>query len=249
MILNQVEIRFYEELNDFLPIEKKKSSFPYTFRGNPSVKDAIESLGVPHTEVDLILVNSKSVQFSYHIKNGDFISVYPVFESMDVANISRLREKPLREPKFILDVHLGKLARYLRMFGFDVIYRNNYDDLEIIKIAKREKSIILTRDIEMLKRKAVTHGYWIRACFPKEQLQEVILRFDLYSNIKPFHRCIVCNGIIKEIPKELIMDRLLPKTKKYYNNFFQCEYCKKIYWKGSHYLKMKEFIERVIKEA
>lgn len=243
----RAQFRFYEELNDFLPEARKKSWFSYDFDGNPSVKDAVEAIGIPHTEIDLILVNSKSVTFSHHIHDGDMISVYPVFESLDISNVTHLREKPLREPKFILDVHLGKLAKYLRMLGFDTIYENNYDDSEIIDMAKDQKRTILTRDVSLLKIKTVTHGYWIRTHYPLEQLTEVILRFDLHSNIKPFYRCISCNGLVKKVPKESIIHTLQSKTKLYYDEFYRCTSCEKVYWKGSHYDKMKTFVDNLRK--
>ena len=222
--------------------------FSYDFEGNPSVKDAIEAIGVPHTEIDLILVNTKSVTFSYHIQNKDMISVYPVFESLDISNATHLREKSLRRPKFILDVHLGKLAKYLRIFGFDTLYENDYDDFEIISISKAEKRAILTRDVRILKNKAVTHGYWIRSNSPVEQLTEVILRFDLFSNIKPFYRCLTCNGLIRKTSKESVMNKLQPKTRLYYEEFYRCSSCEKVYWKGSHYHKMMNFVEDIRKK-
>ncbi len=240
---NKAYFRFYEELNDFLPAEKKKEEFSYEFSISPSVKDAIEAIGVPHVEVDLILVNGASVDFSYILKDGDRVSVYPVFESLDITNLTHLREKPLRAVKFILDVHLGKLAKYLRLFGFDTFYHNDYIDPEIIEIAIREKRIILSRDVEMLKNKKVTHGYWIRSQFLQEQLREVILRFDLRNLIKPFQRCLVCNGILIEVDKKDIIQNLKPKTLKFYNEFWSCTSCGKIYWKGSHYERMKKYIE------
>ena len=148
---HKIYIRFYEELNDFLPEERKKKRFEHQFIDRTSVKDLIESLGVPHTEVDLILVNGKSVNFKYLINDSDDISVYPVFESLDISEVQHLRPKPLREPKFICDVHLGKLARYLRMMGFDVFYKNNFDDEEIVRISLKERRAILTKTEEYLK--------------------------------------------------------------------------------------------------
>ncbi len=178
----QVAFRFYEELNDFLPFKYRKKRFEYNIATNTSVKDAIESLGVPHTEIDLILVNSNSVDFSCNLKEGDHVSVYPKFESFDIAELTKIRSEPLRKIKFILDVHLGKLAKYLRLLGFDTLYHNNLDDPEIIEIAKTEKRIILTRDLGILKNNKVTHGYWLRSQDSKEQLKEVIQRFDLKKN-------------------------------------------------------------------
>ncbi|MCH7974911.1 MAG: twitching motility protein PilT, partial [Bacteroidetes bacterium] len=159
--IHKIYFRFYEELNDFLPGEKRKVPFEHIYIDRTSVKDVIESFGVPHTEIDLILVNGKSVGFDYLISVGDDISVYPVFESLDITDVQYLRPKPLRNPKFIADVHLGKLAHYLRMMGFDVLYKNDFDDDEIVNVSLTEKRAILTKDRGILKRSEVTHGYWI----------------------------------------------------------------------------------------
>lgn len=239
-----VQIRFYEELNDFLPRNKQKQSFSYSFKGKPSVKDAIESCGVPHTEVDLIVINGRSVGFDYHIRQGDYISVYPVFEGLDITPIVKLRDAPLRKNAFVCDVHLGRCARILRMLGFDTTYQNNYDDRKIISISVTQKRIILTRDRQLLHARVVTHGYWIRSQLPYDQVQEVLERFDLRDQITPFSRCTVCNGIIKKVAKQEVFDRLEPKTKLYYTEFYQCEICKKIYWEGSHYSHIVSLIER-----
>ena len=120
--MNRAHFRFYEELNEFLPHHKRKTEFVYHFHGAPSVKDAVEAIGVPHVEVDIILVNGISVSFSRKLSDGDRISVYPVFESFDVSAVTHLRARPLREPRFILDVHLGRLAKYLRLCGFDTLF-------------------------------------------------------------------------------------------------------------------------------
>ena len=178
--------RFYEELNNFLPADKRKIAFPYKLSGSTSVKDVIEAIGVPHTEVDLILVNGNSVKFCHKLSHGDHISVYPVFENLDISHISRLRPKPLRKTRFIVDAHLGRLSRLLRMLGFDTLYKNNYKNEEIITEALTQKRIILTRDSGLLKNRSITHGYLIRETDPHEQAREVIRRFDLYSQAKPF---------------------------------------------------------------
>lgn len=244
-MLKKVSFRFYEELNDFLPASKKKRRFEHSFIDRTSVKDMIESLGVPHTEVDLILVNGKSVDFSYLINDGDDISVYPVFESLDITNLQRLRAKPLRKPKFILDVHLGTLAKYMRILGLDTLYQNNYKDDEIVKISLKEKRAILTRDRGILKRSEVTHGYWIRNSQTSEQIIEVIKRFDLKEQIKELSRCLLCNSLLKKIPKAQIIDRLPRKVKEYQHEFYYCMNCDKIFWKGSHYTKMMKTIRNL----
>jgi uncharacterized protein len=236
--------RFYEELNDFLPRRRRKRTFPARFEGRPSVKHVIECLGVPHTEIDLILVNGDSVDFKHYLEDQDRVAVYPVFESLDITPLVRLRPAPLRQSAFILDVHLGKLARMLRLLGFDTLYRNDYEDPEIVRIAAAERRIILTRDVQLMKANEVTHGYWIRSMAPERQIQEVIHRFDLSSQFAAFHRCLTCNGILHRTEKEAVMHLLEPKTQKYYHEFFQCTDCGQVYWKGTHYPRLKARIER-----
>ena len=239
------KIRFYEELNDFLDKKNKKQDIVFHFFNQPKIKDIIESFGVPHTEVDLILVNGISVEFDYHLTPNDRIAVYPKFESFDIQNITRLRKSPLRNIKFILDVHLGKLAKYLRLLGFDTIYQNNMDDATIVNQSITKHRIILTRDIGILKHNEVQHGYYVRSDDPKKQIKEIIQRFDLKNSVAPFSRCLECNGELKKINKTKIYERLAPSTRKYYKTFFICNQCDKIYWKGSHYQKMTEFLREI----
>jgi uncharacterized protein with PIN domain len=236
--------RFYSELNDFLPKRMRAREFLYGFEGRPTVKHVIESIGVPHTEIDLILVNGISVDFGHYLEDRDRVSVYPVFERLDIHPIVRLRSEPLRKTAFILDVHLGKLARMLRLLGFDALYRNDYEDAEIIAIGADERRIVLTRDRQLLKAKAVTHGYWIRSLIPEEQIEGVLHEFDLFTQIQAFQRCVSCNGRIRKTTKELVMHLLEPKTKQYYEEFFQCADCGRVFWKGSHFPKLKAKIDR-----
>jgi len=181
----QANFRFYEELNDFVGRDHYKQTIVYRFGGQPAIKDPIEVLGVPHSEVDLILVNNDSVGFDYRLKDGDRVAVYPVFESFDISPVQQLRPKPLRNTAFIVDVNLGKLARRLRLLGFDAVHSNRLRDGEIVDIATREKRILLTRDKRLLFRKAITHGLWVRAADADTQLEEVLQRLDLYDQTRP----------------------------------------------------------------
>ena len=242
----QAHFRFYAELNDFLPVAKRQQTFTLTFEVKSSVKDMIEALGVPHTEVDLILVNGGSVDFSYLVQDGDQISVYPMFEALDISPLVRLRPQPLRESRFVLDVHLGRLTTYLRMFGFDALYRNDYNDDELAHISSSEGRILLTRDRGLLKRSIVTHGYCLRATNPRQQLLEVLRHFDLFGQLKPLQRCLQCNGLLEPVDKAAINHRLLPKTGEYYHEFCRCQNCDRIYWQGSHYQRMQQFIDSVL---
>lgn len=239
----QINIRFYEELNDFLPPERRKLAFAHPLKNSGSVKDLIESLGVPHTEVDLILVNGASVDFQYPVQDGDRISVYPVFEALDIAPLTHLRPHPLRVTRFVLDVHLGRLAAYLRLLGFDTLYRNDYDDPTLARISAGEQRILLTCDRRLLMHRQITHGYFVRERQPHKQLLEILVRFDLFNARQPFTRCLHCNGLIRPVAKDAIADQLLPRTRAYYQDFWQCPACGKIYWKGSHYLRMQQLIE------
>jgi hypothetical protein len=238
-------IRFYAELNDFLLRERRQVAFNHFFSGKPSIKDLIESLGVPHTEVDLILVNGESVEFSRQVQNGDRISVYPVFETINISPIVRVRPIPLRKVRFVLDVHLGKLVLYLRMVGFDTLYNNEFSDDELVRISANERRILLTRDRGLLKRSNVTHGYYVRATNPPLQLVEVLHRFDLFKMSQPFRRCLRCNEMLEPAPKEKVEDHLPPKVREQFAEFSLCRGCGRIYWKGSHYERMKNFIRQI----
>lgn len=243
--MKRVSVRFYAELNDFLPQEKKQVSFNHFFSGQPAVKDLIESLGVPHTEVDLILINGESVNFSRRVQNGDRISVYPVFESIDISSVLQVRPAPLRETRFVLDTHLGKLASYLRMMGFDALYSNDLSDETLAEISVKERRILLTRDRGLLKRSEVTHGYCVRSSNPPLQLAEVLHRFDLIHAIRPFSRCMHCNGLLESVSKEEVENRLPPRVRAHFKEFCLCRSCNRVYWKGSHYESMKRFIREI----
>lgn len=234
--------RFYEELNDFLPPERRKVAFRHCFERRASVKDVIESLGVPHPEIELILVNGESVDFSHIVRDGDRISVYPVFERFDVAPLVRLRETPLRDPRFVVDSNLGRLARYLRLLGFDCLYDNRFSDDDVAAISARERRIVLTRDRRLLHRKIITHGLFVRATEPREQVREVLKRLDLYTLSRPFSRCTRCNGLLEPAEKGEIEAQLQPLTRRYYDDFLRCSRCGQIYWQGSHHRRSRALV-------
>jgi uncharacterized protein with PIN domain len=246
---NTAHFRFYEELNDFLPAEKCKVRFVYQFNGSPSIKDAIEAIGVPHVEVDLVIVNGRSVGFDYHLSDNDEVSVYPVFEALDISPLVRLREKPLRDPRFICDVHLGKLARLLRLAGFNTLYRNDYTDPQIVEYALPEKRCILTRDRGILKRSAVTHGYCLRSTVPQQQAREVIERFDLHAMARPFSLCIECNGPISRANKDSVLPGLPQKTSECHDEFYKCDSCGRVYWQGSHFDSLRQTVSAMLRNS
>ncbi|MCW8905897.1 MAG: Mut7-C ubiquitin/RNAse domain-containing protein [Sedimenticola sp.] len=243
----RVTLRFYQELNDFLPPGRRQRDFHHPWQAG-SVKDLVESLGVPHTEIDLILANGRSVDFGYPVQAGDRISVYPVFEALDITPATRLRPRPLRCTRLVLDCHLGRLAAYLRMLGFDTLYRNDYDDATLAEISDREQRILLTCDRKLLMRKQVTRGYFVRSRRPREQLREVIRRLDLAHAFQPFTRCMVCNQLLEPVEKSRVLDQLPPHVRIHQDRFWQCRGCGKIYWKGTHYQRMLGWIEKLTDE-
>jgi uncharacterized protein with PIN domain/sulfur carrier protein ThiS len=244
--MNSADFRFYAELNDFLLSERRQVAFRIQFNDRVTVKHLVESLGVPHSEIDLILVNGDSVDFAHIVSNGDSVSVYPVFESIDIGAVGRLRPNPLRKTRFVLDTHLGQLATYLRLLGFDTLYRNDFEDPELAKISSGQRRILLTKDRGLLKRSLVTHGYCVREIDPKLQILEVIRRFDLREDIHPFRRCLKCNGMLESVEKEEIIDRLENDTSRYFDEFRICQDCDQIYWKGSHYERMQRFLDDLL---
>ena len=239
--------RFYEELNDFLPVKDRKQDITIDFEQRSSVKDMIESLGVPHTEIDLILANQQPVDFSYIVLDRDRISVYPVFESFDISPVNRLRPQPLRRTRFVLDTHLGKLAKYLRTLGFDTLYDNQYNDPQLAELASTgERRILLTRDVGLLKHKRITHGYFVRETAPRDQIREVLDRFDLIGLVKPFRLCVNCNGILDRLAKSKAKGRVPAAIYEQLDEFVICRDCRQIYWKGSHYDRMLRFIDKLV---
>jgi uncharacterized protein with PIN domain len=238
------EFRFYEELNDFLPLENRKRSFPYRFRGTPSVKDTIEAIGVPHTEIDLVLVDGRSVSFDCLLSGGERVAVYPVFERLDIKPITRLRPEPLRVTRFVADVHLGTLARYLRLLGFDTEWRNDLEDEAIIRQSLEEDRIILTRDLGILKDSRVTHGYWLRSTEPLTQVEEVVSAFDLARKLDPYTRCMECNGTLEPISRRKAAFHVPLQVFLVYRDFNRCRICGRVYWRGAHQRRLEAVIDR-----
>ena len=239
------EFRFYEELNDFLPRERRKHAFRYQCARRATVKQAIEAIGVPHTEIELIFVNGESVDFSHLVSDGDRVSVYPQFESLDITPLLRVRERPLRTPRFIADAHLVALARNLRMLGYDVHLDEALNDAQIAELGARQRRIVLTRDRELLKHRIITHGCYVHEETPRRQLKEIVTRLDLLAAMAPFTRCMECNAELADVDKDDVAHRLPAGTAEYYDRFRSCPGCKKIYWPGSHHQRMCALVDEL----
>jgi hypothetical protein len=249
MMYQQATFIFYNELNDFLPRRQRGKPVGLSFRGRQTVKHLIESLGVPHTEVEALLVNGNGVGFEHLTRDNDRVEVFPPSGVTPSMRYPPLRPPLNGYPRFVLDNHLGRLAAYLRLMGFDSLYRNDYQDETLAQIAGEEQRILLTRDHRLLQRRQVVYGYWVRATQPRRQILEVTRRFQLTQHARPFHRCLLCNGLLSPVPKAEILDKLEPKTRIYYHKFRRCQSCGQIFWKGSHFERLQKLIDDILQEG
>ena len=235
----RIDLRFYGDLA--MLAGDAETSVPF---GTPrSVKDLIESLGVPHTEVGLVLVDSRPVGFDHLVEGGERISVFPPFHAIDLTGVTTVVPPPI-EPRFVLDVHLGTLARRLRLLGFDTWYRTDTDDDELARIAVEDDRILLSRDRGLLMRRVISHGYCPRSSDPELQALEVLRRYGLADQVRPLTRCVNCNGRLHRVEKASVIDELPPRTREAFDEFARCDSCGQVYWHGSHVDAVGAFLER-----
>jgi len=237
-----IVLRCYAELNEYLPAERKFVPAQLEFPAESTVASLISSQGIPDEVVDLVLVDGESQELMYRLNDGEMVSLFPVFESFDITGTTKVRIRALREVRFVLDVHLGKLASHLRMLGFDTLYRNDYADDRLVSLSVDRHRILLSKDRALIADPTLTHAYRIRSQDPREQLLEVLGRFDLAGGVHPFTRCIECNSILEPADKQRVLHRLPPKVALAYDEFRLCPHCDRIYWRGSHVERMREFI-------
>jgi uncharacterized protein len=237
-----VTVRCHGSLNDFLPRPQRGRPVALAWSAHETVKHLVEAAGVPHPEVAALAVNGAPADFALRPAPGDVIDVHP--------HGGPPPTQPLRPPlaalRFVCDVHLGRLAAYLRMLGIDTLYANNQDDAALARVAGDEGRVLLTRDVGLLKRGAVVYGAFVRATDPKSQLRELALRFDLRSQAAAFQRCMRCNGVTAPVPKEAVLAQLQPNTRQHYQAFWRCLVCGQVYWQGSHVAQMQAVIDRVL---
>jgi hypothetical protein len=247
--MSQTSLRFYAELNEYLPQELRWITFDRTVSDGSTLWQVLESIQVPSNAIDLVLVNGESESLDYRLREGDRVSVYPVFDSIDVTPITKVENRPLRRLQFVLDAHLGKLAHHLRMLGFDAMYRNDYRRDDLVRIATAENRILLSKSRSLFDTVVIEAGYCVKSSNPREQLTEVLQRFDLWRSVHPFQRCLHCNTVLHTTAKESVADRLPEKVRRFYNDFTVCPLCGKTYWRGTHFEKMMEFTRRIYAES
>jgi uncharacterized protein with PIN domain/sulfur carrier protein ThiS len=245
------------DLVDFLPATRRCYSpgalpaapavLERTFDGRPAVKDVLEALGVPHPEVAALEVNGEPAGLDRRLDDGDRVEAWPADEAgrLDLPPAVPPAPEDAADPRFVLDGHLGRLAAYLRMLGFDTWYERAADDERLAAVAVAERRILLSRDRGLLKRSVVRRGAFVRSDRPVEQLVEVARRFGLVDRWRPFGRCLRCNRELVAASREEVLDRLQPLTRLYYDDFRRCPRCDAVYWKGSHHARMARLVERV----
>lgn len=240
-----VTVRLYGALNDFLPAPRRGASFPHTFSGSPSVKDLLESLGVPHPELDLLLLDGAPVDFGARVEDGSRLAAYPAFECLEVPAAQRVGPVLPEVPRFVLDVGLGRLAGLLRMLGLDTLWRNDAQDAELARLSASEERILLTRDLGLLKRSEVVLGYFPRATDPSHQLVEVTRRYRLATRMQPFTRCLACNTPLQPAALAQVRGRVPPRIAARFEHFTRCPGCERVYWPGSHHARMERVVQRL----
>jgi uncharacterized protein with PIN domain len=228
-------------LQNFLDSSGSDNPLDINFELNPSVKDLFEAQGIPHTAVQKLEINGALQDFSYNVKDGDHIKLYPY----STDNIDDVEEIYIRPSAFIADVHLRKLVKTLRLMGIDTAFNKKWDDKQIIRLSNKERRMILTRDLGLLKDGDSRYGYWIRSTDPDQQIKEVFSRFKLADAVAPFTRCMNCNGKLRKVILKDVKNRVPPKVKKWHSTFYECTNCHQVYWKGSHFKKLKEKVNRL----
>lgn len=236
--------RFYAALNDFLPARLRQRDVEFAAPEAPSVKDAIESLGPPHVEVAHIIVDGEPCDFGRRLADGDRVAVYP--HGDEIADAPRVTPPPESPLRFVLDAHLRRLAVYLRLLGCDARWWRDAEDADLARVSAEESRVLLTRDLGLLKRSIVRHGRFVRATDPMKQLDEIVQTYALAADARPFTRCLRCNGAVVPVPKQDVLDRLRPGTRRGYHLFRMCAACDRVFWRGAHYGRLRRIVRSVL---
>ncbi|HYX93221.1 MAG TPA: Mut7-C RNAse domain-containing protein [Myxococcaceae bacterium] len=245
----RARFRFVGELNDHLPRERRDQWFDHEVRGAPSMKDTIEALGVPHPEVDLILVDGRPAPFEAALQEGVEVEVFPSGIASAVAPTQRLSPEPQPVARFVLDGHLGGLAGLLRMLGFDTWWSSAAHDEELATRSAHEDRTLLTRDRGLLKRSLVRRGRFVRALDPMDQAREILERFDLRQQARPFTRCLRCNAVLEPAQAEQIAQAVPRGVHQRHAKFHACPGCGRVYWAGSHHTRMKGRVAELLRRS
>lgn len=249
--------RFHGGLNTFVAPQRRERAFACRFAQAATVKHAIEALGVPHTEVGAIVANDRPVDFGHRMHEGDRIEVHPEAatkthpEAATEVLVPSVRLRPSRpQPaRFVADAHLGGLARLLRMAGFDTLYDNSFADEDICRRSVDDGRVVLTQDRELLKSRSVVHGCYVHAREVDAQFREVVSRLRAQAEVRSFTRCLCCNLPLAPIDKAAVADRLPGRVALDHERFRTCPGCRRVYWEGSHWARMRAMLQRLLSEG
>lgn len=244
----RARFRFHGSLGDFLAAGRRDGAFDHDFRDRASVKDMFESLGVPHPEVEYVVANGHAVDFTHLVDDGDRIDVYPHDVSPEPLPALRAGVPFPDDPVFLLDVHLRRLAGYLRLIGIDTHWSAHAGDPQLASEAGTNGHVLLTRDLGLLKRSVVDHGYFVRSTAPRAQLLEVVDRFALRPHAQPFARCMRCNGAIEQVAKEDVQHLVDERSRPFYDRYARCTGCGRVYWDGAHFDRLCRLVNTVLPE-
>jgi uncharacterized protein with PIN domain len=245
----RVTVRLYGSLGDFVAPARRGTAFACEAGEPRSVKDLVESLGVPHCEVQVVLVDGASVGFGCRLRGGERIAVYPYFSAFDAGDAAVAGEALPHDPRFVLDGHLGRLAAYLRALGADSARDRDADDAAIARLAAAEGRVVLTRDVGLLKRAAVRHGWWVRSDDPRVQFRDVVARFGLAARAAPFTRCLACNQVLAELPPGEVPESVPPRVREQIASYSRCLGCGRVFWRGSHHRRLSQLLSTLMNPA
>ncbi|MCG6943692.1 MAG: Mut7-C ubiquitin/RNAse domain-containing protein [Thiohalocapsa sp.] len=243
-------LRCYAELNAHLPERWRHRDVPLGFTPPVTVAQLLAALGIPPADVELILVDGASAGLDAPVADGARLSLYPVFERFDVAPLLRLRDTPLRTPRFLCDTHLGKLGRRLRLLGFDTLLAQDASgedpgDDALVRLASEQHRILLTRDRALLARPSLTHALAVPQAPVDAQLRDLIERLHLQRAAEPFTRCTCCNTLVEPAdPAEL--PALPPGVLARQDRFWRCPGCGRVYWEGSHHRRLRGLVDDLL---
>jgi uncharacterized protein with PIN domain len=244
----RVTIRLYGSLGDFVSASRRGAGFEHEAGEPRSAKDLVESLGVPHCEVQVVLVDGASVGFGHVLRGGERIAVYPYFSSIDAGDTTAGEPLP-DDPRFVLDGHLGRLAAYLRALGVDAAHDRDADDASIALKAADEGRVVLTRDVGLLKRALVRHGWWVRSDDPRTQFRDVVARFGLAARASPFTRCLACNGVLESAPSDSVVAAVPERVLRRVKSYARCPGCRRVFWRGTHHRDLSALIGSLVNPA
>lgn len=233
-----VTLRMAGDLTLFVPVKWRSGEIHLVYDGTSSLGHLVESAGVPLTEVGSLRIDGRRVEPSHRANHGDLVVVEPV------ARPQCLETWP---PRFLLDVHLGKLARRLRVLGIDVEYRSTADDDDLLGWAAEENRVLLTKDRALLMRRTLPAGAYVRGSRTEAQLADVLDRFE--PPLEPYRRCPTCNGALVDVPKREVESLLEPGTRRSYDQYARCVGCGQVYWRGAHFQQLDAIVQRATARA